>query len=404
MIKQSQSQIEWGSSPTGMTSSVVPSSMLSGILPKAAWHSEIDTMARHLSPLTLDDLPELSRFLTAGFHTPVDADFAAVDVLRWKYLEQNILPGTSVAECSSSKAPRSYVARGESGQIIGHVGLCRTAFEGRSLALQSGRVPTIHIIDWLGSPAHRAVGISLMRKAHDGCATQFGLGVSQPALVVGERAGYELRSMVPVYARVLRAGYWLRTVGPSPTQRGLRLARDMIQRWTQTPTRRPTTLSINRVSSFGPEVDPITEQAKTFAILTEHNSTRLNAMLRFPRQTMTGWHLVDDAGRLRGLALLNVIPTDGGRTHMGKIVDCLLDCVDISLWRAAILTLSHELKVQGADLALAYASTPWTAQALRQSGFRSRFSVKFHIRDCNALIPRETTFHLTPLEGDYAYT
>ena len=45
---------------------------------------------------------------------------------------------------------------------------------------------TIHIIDWLGSPDHRAVGTSLMRKAHEDVATQFGLGVSQAALVVGE--------------------------------------------------------------------------------------------------------------------------------------------------------------------------------------------------------------------------
>ena len=36
--------------------------------------------------------------------------------------------------------------------------------------------------------------MSLMRLAHQGAATQFGLGVSQAALVVGERAGYELRA------------------------------------------------------------------------------------------------------------------------------------------------------------------------------------------------------------------
>jgi hypothetical protein len=361
-------------------------------------------MARYLSPLTLDDLPELSRFLTAGFHMPVDADFAAIDVLRWKYLEPDTFAHTKATSSSSLDAPRSYIARGELGQIIGHVGLCRTAFEGQSLALQGGRVPTIHIIDWLGSPTQRAVGISLMRQAHHGCASQFGLGVSQAALIVGERAGYELRSTVPVYTRVLRASYWLRTVGLKPTRRGLRLVHAMILRWTQAPARCQATLSVKRVSSFGPEIEPIVEQAKTFAILTERSPARLNTMLRFPRQAITGWHLVDHTGRLRGLALLNVIPRDEGGTYVGKIVDCLLDSVDSALWHAATLALNRELKDQGADLALAYASTPWTAQALRQTGFRSRFSVKFHIRDRNALIPPEVTFHLTPLEGDYAYT
>ena len=44
-------------------------------------------MAREIRPLTADDIPELSRFLTTGFHTSPEADYAAPDVLRWKYLE-----------------------------------------------------------------------------------------------------------------------------------------------------------------------------------------------------------------------------------------------------------------------------------------------------------------------------
>jgi hypothetical protein len=73
-------------------------------------------------------------------------------------------------------------------------------------------------------------------------------------------------------------------------------------------------------------------------------------------------------------------------------------------WHAAVTALTRELSRQGADLAQAYASTPWTAEALRLSGYTSRFSVKFHIRDRQGIIPRDATFHLTPLEGDYAYT
>ena len=44
-------------------------------------------MARDIQPLTRDDLGELSQFLTAGFHAQPEADFAAPEVLRWKYLE-----------------------------------------------------------------------------------------------------------------------------------------------------------------------------------------------------------------------------------------------------------------------------------------------------------------------------
>ena len=98
-----------------------------------------------------------------------------------------------------------------------------------------------------------------------------------------------------------------------------------------------------------------------------------------------------------------MVPTDQGRTRTGKIVDCLLDDIDIDHWHAAMLALTDELACQGADLVQVYASTPWTVEALRRGGFRSRFSVKFHIRDRQGLIPHGVIFHLTPLEGDYAY-
>jgi hypothetical protein len=88
----------------------------------------------------------------------------------------------------------------------------------------------------------------------------------------------------------------------------------------------------------------------------------------------------------------------------GKIVDCLLDDIELDLWHAAVLALTRELARQGADLAQAYASTPWAAGALGRSGFSARFAVKFHIRDRMGLIPQNSMFHLTPLEGDYAYT
>ena len=125
-------------------------------------------MTREIRPLEPDDLEDLSRFLTEGFHTAPDADFAAPEVLRWKYLEP-----TGEGE---DRGPRSYLARDEAGAVIGHVGICPTAFEGA--VIPGGSVATLHMIDWLGSPGHRSVGASLMRKAHEAAPTQFGLGGS----------------------------------------------------------------------------------------------------------------------------------------------------------------------------------------------------------------------------------
>jgi hypothetical protein len=246
--------------------------------------------------------------------------------------------------------------------------------------------------------------MSLMRKAHEGVPTQFGLGVSQAALIVGERAGYGLRSSVPVYLRVLRTRYWLRKGNPTLLQGGLRLAAETSRRILHRHSRPHMTLTLQRVSCFGSEIDPILSQAKLNAIITRRNAPRLNTMLRFPRQAMSGWHLLDDTAKLRGFALLNLVPENQGWLCTGKIVDCLLDSVDVSLWQAAMDSLAEELARQGADAALAYASTAWAESALQRSGFTARFAVKFHIRDRQHLIPPDAVFHLTPLEGDYAYT
>ncbi len=365
-------------------------------------------MTRDIRPLTLDDLPELSRFLTEGFHAPSDADFVALAVLRWKYLEPlgpTALEDGNQGVANTADGPQSYIARGgESGRIIGHVGLCRTAFEGQGVAGSIGQVATMHFIDWLGSPNHRTVGLTLGRMVQLGVATQFFLGVSQAALEVGERAGYKLRSLVPVYLRVLRAGYWLRAGGLGPVERLPRLARDIASHWTRRAAAPRATIVLQRVSAFDAEIAPIVAKAKNHAILTRRDPARLNKMLHFPRQAMSGWHLLDDTGRLRGLAILNVVPKDLGRTRTGKIVDSLLDDNDPALWHAATLAMTRELVQQGADLAEAYASTPWAVEALSHSGYTSRFAVKFHIRDPLKRIPQDVTFHLTPLEGDYAYT
>ena len=182
-----------------------------------------------------------------------------------------------------------------------------------------------------------------MRKSHEGVETQFGLGVSPSALAVGERAGYQLRGLVPVYNRVLRAGYWLRTSGLGPFERGLRLAREAGGRLVRRPRRPQAVLMLERVSSFGPEVCEVMAKAEKHAILTERDPARLNAFLRFPRQNFSGWHLRDETGRIRGFALLNLVPHDEGRTRTGKIVDCLLDEIDVPLWHAAIQALAQEL-------------------------------------------------------------
>ena len=64
----------------------MPASTMSAYCPRLASAIVTWAMTALIRPLQLDDLEDLSRFLTAGFHAPPDADFALPEVLRWKYL------------------------------------------------------------------------------------------------------------------------------------------------------------------------------------------------------------------------------------------------------------------------------------------------------------------------------
>jgi hypothetical protein len=298
-------------------------------------------------------------------------------------------------------SPRSYIARDEHGSIIGHVGICLTAFEGQ--AIPGGRVATLHMIDWLGSAGRRSIGASLMRKAHEGAPTQFGLGGSEAGRTVIKRGGYEPREPVPVYQRVLRPSHWLRVPGLGLTHRAAHLARDLARPFPRLLRGAP--LELRRIASFGDWwLGEIMEEASKHAILTDRGEARLNHLLRFPRQAMSGWELVDIAGRTCGFALLNIVPQHQGRVRLGKIVDCVIGSTDVAIWHAAIQALTHELAGQGADIAQGFASTPWAAEGLRRSGFVSRFALEFSLRDRQERIPRGIPFHLMPIEADYAYT
>ena len=343
-----------------------------------------------IRPLQADDLDALSRFLTSGLGAEPGADFAAPEVLRWKYL----------APAAADSQPRSWVALDETGTIVGHVGICLTAFESSAI-LGEGRVGALHMIDWLGSRAHRGVGASLMRQAHKAAPVQFGLGGSDAGRSVIKGGGYQPMPPVFVHRRLLRPFRWFRRTGNSAPRQLARLARELIRR---RPKRPAIELKLQRVEAFGSEINEVVAKARETAILTTRSAERLNSFLRFPRQAPSGFLLRDSHGDIRGFALLNLIPKPSGGPVVGKIVDCLLDEIDFALWQSAFLLLSDELNRQGADLAEAYASAPWTAEGLRLAGLPSRHLLEFSLRDRGNLTPRDRPFHLTPIEADYAYT
>jgi hypothetical protein len=349
-------------------------------------------MPHDIRPLTRADLPELSRFLTNGFQAPADAVFAAVDVLGWKYLDPR---GDEAGD-----APRGLLARNaESGVLLGHVGVCPSRWHGGGLPAEG--VSTLHMMDWLASEAGAGVGATLMRRAHQSTETQFGLGGSAAGRGVIDRGGYGLIQHVPVFTRVLRPLYRLHDPSVGGTGRLLRAAKDLAGRIRHPARRARTRVELSPVDAFGDEIRPLLASHEALAIFSTREPALLNHMLRFPRGGLTGWRLTA-RGRLFGFALLAVVPQPGG-ARVGRLAEWLIAEPDESLRHASALALSAELQRQEADIAQAFASTPWARRALVDSGYVETHRLEFRVRDRSKRLPTGLPFHLTHLEADYAY-
>src|SRR5262249_1758407 len=150
--------------------------------------------------------------------------------------------------------------------IVGHVGVCPTAFEG--MGLPPGGITTLHMVDWLGSRGHRAGGSALMRHAHHEARAQYGLVANERARRVTGGGGDRPRAGGTGVQRGLRVGYRWRVPGLGPGARLLRVGRDLARRILN-PGRPPrVAVELRRVGEFGPEVGPILDDWRGRAILT----------------------------------------------------------------------------------------------------------------------------------------
>lgn len=336
-----------------------------------------------------EDLPSLGRFLAEGFESTSEADFVTPEVLQWKYLAGSAQP--------LKEQPRSLLARDEAGQVVGHVGLRHTRWR---LIGSSWEVATLHMIDWLGSPSHRGVGLSLLRAANRLAKTQYVLGGSAIARRICLRAGYRPLDPVPVFRRVLRPGYRLRDWA-TPRLRRLPLAiRDTLRLLGDRPRRLTGSTQVVPVKAFGSEVEAIMARCPAPLLFTGRTAGDLNEFLSYPRADPSGW-LVKSGSLVIGFALLNVVSQ--GRNRIGKVVDLFLDCRDPFIWAETFAALAFVLKERGADVALALGAPSWESDGLRAAGFQHAFDLDLILRDPDGLVPLDVDRHLGFLEGDYAF-
>jgi predicted N-acetyltransferase YhbS len=349
-------------------------------------------MSYAIEPFRAADLAELSQFLIAGFHAADDAEFAAEDVLRWKYLDEQ--PGFS--------SPRSFVAK-SGGRIVGHVGISQVDVTFAGPDDQPRRVSALHMMDWLGSPEHRGVGASLMRHVHPRAEVQYVLGSSDSSRRVIAKAGYEVVATIPVFVRVLDpiARARLSHEGGGTLRRSLRVARDVADRMLKKSVPSGKTVVLERVVTAGTEYEKLAKFNDPHVIMSVRADSRLQSLLSYPRGGLDLWRLVHD-GTCIGFALTRLAPTDPAR--QAKIVDCLLDTADPGLRHAAFEALTAELAGRKPITVKTCGATSKAATALTAAGFRRTHDLEFWLRDRARLIPRDMTYDFGFIEADYAYT
>ena len=97
------------------------------------------------------------------------------------------------------------------------------------------------------------------------------------------RCGYELVATVPMFRRVLRAGYRWKDPGPGPIGRVLRAARDAASLLATRAPPPPIRIGLRPVEAFGPEIEPILAAYEGLAVSTSRGPDSLNHLLRYPR-------------------------------------------------------------------------------------------------------------------------
>ena len=346
------------------------------------------TSGTQISPLQRADIPELSQFLISGFGVPANSSFFSHEVLLWKYFDG---PGSP-----SGDSVRSLVARA-AGRIIGHVGICFRQL----IVTGDGATPvsTMHAIDWLGSEAHPGSGAFLMLQAFATSTTQYAIGGTAQAQAVFPRLGFEQKSKLLIFRKVLAPFHRLRTTGQGLFRKGAGTIVDVASVCRARTPPMPHIAELRSVSTFAEEIDGLLRQSSMRIVTCQRDHSLLNYFLRCPLSGFSGW-TIHISERIVGYAVLKI--TANGRAQLGKIVDCWLDTEDSSYWQAAVAALVDRLRVLSADSVTCYAANPSLHAALLWNGFAKSGESNVYLRDKRRSLPQELPFGFSMLEADHA--
>jgi hypothetical protein len=330
----------------------------------------------------------LSQFLVRGFRVPATSSFFSPEVLLWKYFDGPSGP--------SEDSTCSLIAR-SAGKIVGHIGMCPRQF------IVSGDVgppvSTIHAIDWMGSPGHPGAGALLMLRAFATSQTQYAVGASRKAESLFPRLGFEQKSTLTSFRKVLAPTHRLRALGHGFLRNGAIGVWDLATAWRARTLPDPQTVELRPAHTFTEEIDSLLRQSPVRVVTCQRDHLLLNYMLRYPLSGFSGW-TVHASGRLIGFAVVSIVAH--GQLRLGRIVDCWLDTEDPSCWQSAVASLVDRLRALSVDDIQCYATAPSLIAALRRNGFAKWRQRNTFVRDKEQALPRSLPFVFSMLDADHA--
>lgn len=338
-------------------------------------------MPANLELTTSKNLPELTEFLLEVFGMGQEAPFVRPEMMQWKYFEPR--PDWS--------GPRSYLLRRQE-RIFAHGCVVPETFR-----TPRGRVTSMRVIDWAGSPSVPGAGVLVMRKLAELTDTVLAIGGSPDAIRVLPRMNFEHRGDVDVYVRVVRSWRQFRT---DPFPRGwkapLRLARNALRSRQPLPSL-PGDWTATRVDRFDEAIEPaLSFQPKTFTT-TERSYGMLNHMLSCPGGAFSGF-VLEQAQQVRGHCILSHI---AGQT---RIAEVWVNSEHPEDWHAAIdlATLQAISNPETCEI-VAVTSIRLGREALRRNGYRYHRRDPIFILDPQRRLADAPELNLNLFAGDESY-
>lgn len=300
--------------------------------------------------------------------------------LRWKYWQER--PDWS--------GPRSFVLT-DGRDLLAH-----GAVVPGTLRRDSARERVIHMIDWAARREALGAGVLLMK--HVGRQADFllGIGGTEHTRRIMPLIGYRSCGEVVAYVRPLAPTRLLGTPSGPPWKLAPRFVRSVVwcssAPWAALGDWRTRPIGAEEAERIGAVLPAAAPGLAVF----ERSPEFFRHALACPIVPLELYGL-ERAGRIGGYFALSYGP------GQARLADLWMDSNDPADWRALVHSAVHEARGKPVAEIAAWSSEARLSQALRDCGFRARFTLPIYLRGSAGAVTSGYALRVQMLDNDAFY-